>query len=283
MAEGFQFDKIYVLEGLKSTERKTGKELYDDLLRWKSMQITGLTAEYVPLQNKQDFIDAFKTIKNDVDKNGIYPVVHLELHGNKNGLGTPSGEFVTWSEIYNLLIAINIETNNNVFLTLGVCMGGYLMQEIKVDRECPFWGFVGSFDTLYNSDIIIRYTEFYTELFSSFDLNISFNKLKAANTGIPADYRFINSEQTFKNIYNRYLHTQFTPEIIKKRFEDGVKAEKVDLKDRNKKNWYYTHFKAALQRTKRVFFEEHRDKFFMIDKYPENREIYLVNYTPPLE
>jgi hypothetical protein len=100
---GGQFDKIYVLEGLELSERKTGKELYDDLLKWKCIQITGLTADYVPIQNKAKFLNAFKTIKNDVDKNGTYPVVHLELHGNKSGLGTPSGEFITWSELYNLL------------------------------------------------------------------------------------------------------------------------------------------------------------------------------------
>jgi hypothetical protein len=191
-----------------------------------------------------------------------------------------SNESIAWSELYDVLVDLNIVVNNNLFLTLGVCMGGYLMQIAKPLRPSPFWGFIGSFEILYNNDILIRYNEFYTVLLSSLDLNKAFDALKTVNTGIPADYRFINTESLFQRIYQKYSDSQFSQQAIKSRFEEALKLENINFKDRNQKNSFFIKFQSELLRSKKEFFEKHKSTFFMVDLYPDNSSKYLKDWTP---
>lgn len=276
---GFEFNKAYVIESL-GKERKTGEELYNDLLRYKEYQIPDFTAQLFQPHTKAEFIDCLETIKDDIVSNGIYPIIHLELHGNKSGIGLASGEFISWSELYDLLVDLNVTSNFNLFLSMGVCMGGYLMQEIKIDRPAPFWGFIGSFETLYNTDIIIRYTEFYTELLTSFDLNNAFDQLKSANTGFPADYRFITSETTFQNVYKKYAANEFTTAKVNARFKSALKESGHNIKDRNQHHRFRVQFQVQLNRTKKDFYNEHKRKFFLIDTFPENDQRFLNGWNP---
>ena len=49
---GFKFNKVYVIESLNSKEEiLTGKELFDDLLRWKEYQIKDLKTELFQIDN----------------------------------------------------------------------------------------------------------------------------------------------------------------------------------------------------------------------------------------
>lgn len=275
----FEFNKVYVIESL-GFERKTGEELYNDLLKIKTYQLENFTAELFQPVTKAEFVECLESIKDDIVSNGIFPIIHLELHGNKSGMELESGEFILWSELYDLLVDLNTTSNFNLFLSMGVCMGGYLMQEIKINRPAPFWGFIGSFETLYNTDIIARYTQFYTEFLTSFDLNKAFDQLKNANTGIPADYRIISSEMTFQNVYKAYAANEFTSVKVKERFEKALRESGHNIKDRNQHNRFLIKFQVELNRSKNGFYNNHREKFFYIDMFPDNDKRFLNGWSP---
>ena len=280
MAEGFEFNKIYVVESLIA-ERKTGRELFDDLLRWREMQITELSCQIFQPDTKKDFSDNLTTILEDTRANGNCPILHIEAHGDRRGLMLASSEYVAWAEMYEYFAQLNMQSRFNLFLTLGICKGAYLMEEIKSDRPAPFWGFIGSFDDLFNNDIIIRYLEFYTEFLSSYDLNRAYENLLKANPGFTAKYRFVSSEQTFKNVYRKYVETQFSDEAIKRRFDTTNKEIGKKYADRNTRSKDFIQFKSNLFRTKDFFMEKHRDLFFMVELYPENRVRFnLDNWQP---
>ena len=78
MDVSFEFNKAYVIESL-GNERKTGKELYDDLLRWQSYKIKGFEAEIFQPVTKADFFDTIEQIKLDSVSNGKYPIIHIEI------------------------------------------------------------------------------------------------------------------------------------------------------------------------------------------------------------
>lgn len=278
---GFEFNKVYVLESLDENKDKlTGKELYDDLLHWKEFQITDFKAEYIAIKDKADFLKTLETIKDDCTTKGHYPILHFEIHGSsdKTGLVLKSGELVPWTELYQDLVALNSIIGNNLFITLAVCHGGYIMELIKIENSAPYWGFIGSFDEIKVSDLLIRYNEFYDVFLRNFDLNDAVEKLHKANPTVPSTYRFINSEQTFKNINKKYFSEKFSEEQIKLRFEDGLKQNKWDIKDRDLKNQYRIKFKIELLKSKKDYFEKHKRTFFMFDNFPDNEKRFQVNY-----
>jgi hypothetical protein len=277
----FQFNKVYVIESLDETEEKlTGKELHDDLLRWKEYQIADFKAEYIPLDNKAGFLQTLERIKDECTTKGYFPILHFEIHGSSDttGLVLKSGELITWDELYQDLVAINSIVGNNLFITLAVCYGGYIMQLIKIDNPAPYWGFIGSFDEIVVSDLLIRYNEFYDVFLRDYNLYEAVKKLHEANPSIPSTYRFINSEETFKNIYRKYFIEKFSEEQIKLRFEDGLKQNNLNIKDRNQKNQYKIKFRIELLKSKRDYFEKHKRTFFMLDNFPKNEKRFQVKY-----
>ena len=280
MVAGFQFDKIFIIESLYEGEWRTGKDLYDKL-KVKEAEIAGLSILYNYVNTLKELKGVLDSIIDEVETIGTYPIIHFEIHGNPDGLVLSSNELLMWNELYEHLIAVNIPINNNLFVTLAVCMGAYLMKEIRPTRSCPLWGFVGSFDELYSSDMLMRYTDFYLAFLANFNLDDAVKMLvKPSQHPRAGNYRFINSEELFKKAYNLYLTTQYEPLALRQRFEKAFKEEGKGIANRKQKNEFYNRFRASLARTKKEFFEKHRDTFFLIDIFPENKDLYLTNYTP---
>ena len=279
--KGFEFNKVYVIESLDASKEKlTGKELYEDLLRWKEYQIADFKAEYISVINKTDFFKSLENIKEDCTTKGHYPILHFEIHGSSDttGMVLTTGELVTWNELYQAVVAINSIIGNNLFITLAVCHGGFLIQIIKIDNPSPYWGFIGSFREIQVSDLLIRYNEFYNAFLRNFNLNEAIVELHKANPSVPSNYHFINSEETFKNIYKKYFNEKFSAGQINLRFEDSLKKSNWDIKDNKIKNQLKLKFKTELWKTKKDYFEKHKRTFFMLDNFPENEIRFQVKY-----
>ncbi|SCY08472.1 hypothetical protein SAMN05192588_1059 [Nonlabens sp. Hel1_33_55] len=282
MKRSFRFNKLYVIESLEADEKQTGTELYNDLLRWKVIGTEKLSAEIINANSKKEFFSIIQRIQSDCKKEDIFPIIHLEIHGSKylDGLVLNSGELIRWMELYDDLVRLNESIGNNLFLTMAVCHGAHLMQLIKIDKPSPYWGIIGSFDEIYQQDILVRYNQFYDEFLTSFDLDKSIERLQKANEIMPADYRYINSEETFEKVYNDYLNEQFSTKAIKKRANDTIIEENLNIVTRNDKRKFYRDFRKRLEKTKKHYFQKHHDIFFMIDKFPNNKNRFKVNVTP---
>ena len=276
----FEFNKIYVLESLDENEEQlTGKELYDDLLRWKEYEFAGkFKAELIQIHDKIDFFKQLNKIKIECIDLKYYPILHLEIHGSNDtsGLILKSGELVKWAELYDILSDINLEIGNNLFLTLAVCHGAYLMQLISLNKPAPFYGFIGSFDEIGIEDLLIRYNEFYKEFLSSFKLDLAFEKLIAANPSIPSTYRYISSEETFKHVYDKYLKENTSLEGIEKRKTQVIKDENLKFTNRAERRGFEKMFAKKILETREKYYKEHSAIFFMLKRFPKNRQRFNV-------
>jgi hypothetical protein len=274
----FNFNRIYVIESLDSSDKLTGKELYDDLLQWQEHKFKELKADYFPIKNKIDFFDRLNKIKKECIEKRYSPILHLEIHGadDKTGLVLQSKELVTWNELYKYLVEINVSVGNNLFITLAVCHGAHLMQIIRIDKPAPFYGFVGSFDTITVSDLLLRYNEFYSEFFSSLSLNKAMERLHEANPVVPSTYRIISSEETFATVYNGYIIKQLSSEGIEKRKKQVIRDENLTFSNRAERRRFERDFAKKIEVTKEQYYKEHSNIFFMFEEYPENAKRFNV-------
>lgn len=279
--KGFTFNKVYVIESLNGAKEKlTGEELYNDLLRWKKNQHKDLKTELIQVEDKSEFHKKIDFIKKECATKGKKPIIHFEIHGSndKTGLILNSGEIIKWSELYNDLIDINSIIGNNLFLTMAVCHGAYIMKLIQPYRSCPFWGFIGSFESIEVADLMIRYNSFYDEFLKEFSLDNALKRLHESNPGIPSSYKFINAELTFRDIIRNYFKKKFTESEIKKSFNKSLKQNNIKIGDRNAKHELERKFKVGLLRSKKSYFEKHKRIFFMYDNFPANKEIFEVDF-----
>lgn len=187
-----QIHFIYIIESLQHGDTLTGTNLHNDLLRFQSLKHPDFKSILRNPKDKKEWNDLFAEIKKDCEEKGNTPIIHFEVHGNsyKNGLVLTSKELITWEELYQSLAPINKILQNELFITMAVCHGSFFLMASYINRQTAFQGIVGSFDEISESDLLIRYDAFYSELFSSFNLNRAYEQLVASNPGMSNTYSF---------------------------------------------------------------------------------------------
>lgn len=276
-----EINKLYIVESLSDDDTKTGLELSEDLNSWVPSVYPDKEVVHVPVANKEDFYKFFDSLYQEIEENNVIPIIHFEIHGESMGRGLilSSGELVTIGEFGDLLRRCNIATGCRLFITLAVCHGLMSLFSIYATSPMPFCGVLGSLDILYESDIQIRFKEFYEELFSSFDLNEATRKLKAANGSLQAEYESHMAGELFIKSYYGYLEKKCSPEAVEKRAKSCFKS-----KSREEQHRFITQFKVRERRTRDPEYRTIRDRFFMTDRFPENIErFHLPKDTKELQ
>lgn len=269
-----EFNRIYVIESLPSGDEKTGTKLHNDLLQWLPYRFDGFQSILMEPKNKLEWTQVMAKILADTQKGGR-PIVHLEIHGSadKDGLVLASGELVSWEEMKNVLTEINIASRMNLFVTLAVCHGAYLLTQYHLNERAFCYGILGSFDALKVSDLKIRFNEFYEELFTSFDVVKAYQRLLNANPGVNDDYECISALEMFYKVYRNYiLYEVEDPERVKERALEAASEGGVVLNTQEEREAFQRDFARLLHQKKNEYYVVHSTKFLMTDLFPEKKE-----------
>lgn len=152
------------------------------------------------------------------------------------------------------------------------------MFQIHPNAVMPFCGVLESFDEIYEQDLKIRFQEFYEEFFYSLDLNKAYQNLIDANEKLDADYRYYLADELFLKSYKGYIEKECSPESIEKRAKECFDPSKGD-----DLGAFIIVFSQCEKEQRNEDYRELRDKFFMINKFPQNLQRFnLPNTTEEL-
>ncbi len=273
------FSKIVVIQSIPSTELHTGTELHKELENLDAWHARGLMPELHNVITKSELLELLLKLEETARLEGDWPVLHFETHGNQQGLGLASGEFITWDELKIPLVNLNIQTRNNLLVVLAACYGAYLTSALVPTDRAPCWGLIGPNEVMYDSVLLKSFLEFYTELFATGNGSASLKRLNATVRSDKPSFTFSQCEFMFKMVYHKYLQNYFSPPVLKKRA--------IDLYHEAKRRGAAPaggpgEIKRNLLRTREDYFLSHRENFFMFDLYPENRKRFSVTYQDVL-
>jgi hypothetical protein len=155
-----------------------GKRLYEDTLVWKGIKVDGIKCELSQPKNTFSFFEVLEKIRYEAT-NGVFPIVHIEAHGSKDGLEVASGDFVEWEAFRKSLTEINISCQNNLTVIMAACEGIYLFQIVQPIHRAPFCVLIGPKRKVTAGELEKDYSSFYSELLESFDGNKALDKLNS--------------------------------------------------------------------------------------------------------
>jgi hypothetical protein len=274
------FSKIVIAQSIPSAEMHTGTMLHEDIKTLNAWHNRGLNTELVNIHSKNELLDLISRLEDEARLSAEWPVLHIEAHGNRNGLGLSSGNFITWQELKVPLINLNIQTRNNLLVVLSACYGAYLTKVVVPTDRSPCWGLVGPSEEISASVLLASFTEFYNELFATGNGTAALRSLNNAVSMDMLTYSFTQCELFFKIVYNRYLKDNFTPKSLKLRAgELYQRAKGLGAAPSGGPG----EVKRKLLRDRERYFERHQKNFFMWDLYPENRNRFKVTYRDVLE
>lgn len=290
----FSFNKIYVIESLKEDERLTGTELYNDIIKRRCEDYNtrckdknNIESSLESVQSLNDWNRIIAQIQEEVEKDRVTPILHLELHGSKDrdGLILANGALIPWEKFVSDMRRINIGTENNLFITMGICFGLNVVLHTLFGKPAPFWGIIGSFHIVKAEDIYIRYQEFYNEFLDSFDLSESLKLLYMANPERPEVYSFINSQALFNKVAEKYRSTRLSDEAIESRARGDI--QKIEIEDKlklspGKKERLTFERISLLKKKSESYLTKYREQFLMMDLFDSCRDRFQDQGNIPL-
>lgn len=145
----------------------------------------------------------------------------------------------------------------------------------------PFCMSIGSFDELWEDDLIIRYQEFYADFLTTLDVDHAFETLVNANPQIKTVYSILKADVLFYRVQYSYLTTQCTRTQLKLRAESEIKnspdkfngKSKADIRD------FIKQFRQQERLNHENYYHEGIMRYFNLNDHPENRSRFLIFET----
>ena len=276
-----KFNTLYIIESLREGDLKTGYSLFEDL-KLQEYVHEHVRVEYKAPSSSNEWDEMMTSILNECRAQEVYPIIHLEVHGAEYGIELSNGDEILSAKVSEQLRQINIVTGCNLFLTMGVCKGLYVLFNAQLDKPMPFCGAIGSFATLKAGDIQLRYAEFYETFFRTFDITKAFIQLMKVETAVSEEYkqyRYIHIDEVFYKSYMRYIKEQCNKDIMPKRALDAATENNYTLRNRTERRQFQQKFAKFEKLNRTKYYQETVNAFFMLDKYPENKERFDIPIT----
>ncbi len=273
-----EFTEIFILESLKQSNFKSGYELKRALIGYSEEGM------YVPHVNYQEVDDshAFKTAIQELTLKSIQHddkfILHVECHGNQDGIFLKNDDFISWHELSCLLVELNKAMGFNLLLCIGCCYGGYALQMVKCFKPSPCMVIAGPSDEVFPDELLNRYRSFYRELITNLNLVDAFKMLSdkpLCNGGFlcqTADIWF--KKQIFDNVS---LFEDF--DIIEARVEDIFEKIPYEYRYFITKDIIKSAVESDAYKMKTSYLNTWYNKFFMTDCISDNynRFKYLLD------
>ncbi|MBD2361224.1 hypothetical protein H6G36_08535 [Anabaena minutissima FACHB-250] len=160
----------------------------------EAFNIADIPYIYNLASNKEMFIEALHQrlviALKDQNFNKKYFVLHLSMHGNKDGVELTNKYFLKWDELYELILPLKIYMNGNLIICMSSCEGFYgALMDMNLDGEQPLGALVGNTHKVYYHDAAIAYITFYHLFFKGKHISECVEAMKIASGDDNFDYR----------------------------------------------------------------------------------------------
>lgn len=204
----FQFNHVYVVETLFEPDTRTGKNLFQDVLKPSRYHHPWLSASYHPVANKKQLFALLADIKREALGGQVFPWLHIEGHGNTKGLEVGKGgerTIVKWEDLGHEFRKINVATKNNLMLVVASCYGSEVYKGIRVADRAPFFGFIAPIKEVTEQEVEEGFNAFYTRILNSHEFDEAMLELRGARNGGKPRFTFLVSEVAFRHVSDNLL------------------------------------------------------------------------------
>lgn len=246
--------KIVVIESLSKDEPQTGKDLYDCVLKYKPYFNKEVITEFYEVSTIKDFEITFDTILNNLQPDETI-LIHVESHGNEDGIGLVSGELIGWKDLFALTRPINEKSTNLLIITMSMCKGGFGALDIEPEKRAPFRALIGTPRIALASHLLECFTIFFQNFANMLDVSKAFNLMNEYminHLGGISPFWMISAEKQIETILNppddQLALNTLAREYKLKYLQRGVEISEVELKAKVKEilnrdyNLYKRHF-----------------------------------------
>lgn len=239
---------IVVIESLREDDWKTGRLLREDIEVVALPYGNRLEVHYKTARNADELAFFLEELAGYVRLSGRAPCLHIQCHGDADGLQLTDGSRMLWNRLKPLLVDINIASRMNLFLVLACCYGGYFAAECRYHEPVPFAYILGPGNAIAADPLFALNNAFYTELLRTRDVTQALTVAGASRAGI--SYFSMSAVGIFRV-------------ALGARMKGAGSAES----------------RARLRMIEEPLFDQWRHQFFALELFPENASRFAITYA----
>jgi hypothetical protein len=276
MAHQLVFGKIHIIEWLWSShpdtgkpDRRTGRALYDELRAMIAEARSPLQVILHRVGSRNAFLKRLKRIEQDFANSKRIPLLHIETHGDSDGIGLGE-DGVDWPQFMEALTPLNLATGCWLSVFLSACEGVQGTEMAQVMRRAPYYAILGPKRDVYPSEVLRGLRAFYRKVIVDADGLKAMDYLNATIDPDVDTFQIFNCEQLLRTIWRWYLDGKTVDEIMGPVFEEMLAQRHAEKPMTDAQVAELREFVDRYVRDYRPRFEESRRHFFMIDRFPVN-------------
>jgi hypothetical protein len=204
-------DKVFV----HIIESPSDENMLDGLTEGRSLasalELAGIHHCYNLVTTEKSLqIALYGRLSEEIQKNGMLPILHFSMHGGTGGIQLTDNKIITWHELYQLIMPIQQllqKYSLDLLICMSSCYGSFATQMAQIkEGDIPFQFLIGNRDRIHWSDAAVAYITFYHLLFKGFDPNYCYETMKLASgndqfeiyNGQQVHFKWITHNQQFK-------------------------------------------------------------------------------------
>lgn len=266
------FSKLLIAESIPVGEYPSGRHLYETLEPLPAALNLPIQIAYANVPTRAAF-EAFIGEAMGEIAGGHTPVLHIECHGNDDGIGLANGrDFIAWEELRDYLVPLNVATRMNLMVSIAACYGVFAIRELLPSARAPFLAALSTDREAYPDELYRGFVAFYRTLLETLDGDQALEQIRHDGPGAP--FFFIDALSHFKLIYRNYIARMCTAEQYRRRAE-------LIQEEQREQGVRVVNLDAIVQRLiadQQPAFERLWREHFLIDLYPGNAERFPVSY-----
>jgi hypothetical protein len=267
-----QFARFVILDSIPRGQAQTGLQLFQALEPLLRTLAHPVSVDRIEIPTRRSFEDALHNVMTNAISTVRIPLLHVECHGNDDGIGFADGDFIYWVELCEQLTRLNVTTRLNLFVSIAACLGAYLASQFVPTHRAPVSACLSITKTAYPDQIYRGFFAFYSTLLSTLDGNAALRELKRVNVAEDQSFYLAEAMDFFKLAYRGYLKHYCTPEKYRQRAQHIQEEQKERGLPVASVDDIYQHFVS----TEGSSFEKARERYFMVDLFPENAQRFPV-------
>ncbi len=194
---------VIVIQSLCSDDIKTGKNLYDDILRYKEYSNSGAFSSFYNVQCVGEFYSIIRKIEQSLEEGDII-TLQIETHGCDDGIVLSNGDIIKWKDFYDAIRPLNIKTGHLLFLIMAMCKSVAMISSINPEERAPYRAVICTTRSVNADEIQRGFEAFYEKYFSLMDIVES---LKALQDEVKDDngfspFQVLSAESVFDDTFN---------------------------------------------------------------------------------
>jgi hypothetical protein len=221
---------IVVIESLPDNDRQTGTELYRDIIkRYAEYYGNKIASHYFNGKTKNQFLAGLDFIVHNCPYMNLGIALHIEAHGlgDTTGLYLADGSSVSWEELKPKLIKVNVQSDNQLYVTMATCFGRYLHEAIDIKLQSPFSGYISASKEVYVKEILEDYSPFFEELLKTGDILEAFKVLDSRKS----NFIYKDVETMFNGILLDWLKNMRENKEFRDEFINVIKGDYNKVKE----------------------------------------------------